>query len=415
MAAAVLFVISKLCIALLCFTGILLLIWGAGTAYLLLLTFSAAFYRSITADKQVKNRYFCVLIPAHDEEMVIQAALDQFANIYYPSSLYKVVVIADNCTDRTVEIVRSSRFTILERTNNIQKGKGFALAWAIEKLIRDDNVIDAFIIMDADSVLSPNFLQVMNSLLEEGYDAMQARYTVMNSDENWRTRLMTCALDLAHHVKPLGRRVLGLSDGLKGNGMCFSCKVLRQVPWSGESITEDIDYALRLAESKIRVIYCPEASVKAQMPVTASQAKTQRERWESGRYGLVSRSISLIKKALKEKNLLLLDRSLDLLIPPFAEFLALPLLMLFFTFLSGKALGFIVIIHALMIGWITVLAAQLLYLALGLFLAKTPWKAVASLLFAPIYILWKFFLYGGLILHKNTGEWKRTERRSMDQ
>ena len=51
---------------------------------------------------------FAVLIPAHNEEMVIEPLLESLENQDYPRTLYDVYVIADNCTDDTARRARAA-------------------------------------------------------------------------------------------------------------------------------------------------------------------------------------------------------------------------------------------------------------------------------------------------------------------
>src|SRR5262249_20688253 len=156
------------------------------------------------------------------------------------------------------------------------------LDWAFAQLMKQDagtpHEAAAFVIVDADTVVDPKFLRVMANRIWGGVPAgkrharraaLQGRYGVLNSNDSWRASLMTAAFDLFNHVKPLGRDRLGLSVGLKGNGMAFTRTVLKASQWQGRSITEDIDFGLDLLlNHDIVVGYVPEAVVMAQMPVT---------------------------------------------------------------------------------------------------------------------------------------------------
>jgi cellulose synthase/poly-beta-1,6-N-acetylglucosamine synthase-like glycosyltransferase len=379
------------------------------------------------------GRRFVVLIPAHNEELLLGSVLDLLRVLDYPRSLYDTVVIADNCTDRTAVIARNHRAITLERHNQEQIGKGYALEWALQHLLhvgrqadadpaadpdQDPDVVragqfDAVVILDADTVVSRNLLQAFDQALQAGDRAVQARYDVLNAADSWRTKLMSCALALAHVVKPLGREKLGLSDGLKGNGMCFAREVVELIPWSGESITEDIEYTLRLCRAGHRVAFLPEATVWAQMPTTGEQATDQRKRWEGGRYRLLFQvAPRLLVESFRTRNRLLLDRAIELIIPPFAEMFALPLLLLVVSLLAGWLGGW----HwALLMAaaWGLILAVQTLYLGAGMWLARMPVTVTLSLLYAPIYILWKFSVYLFMAVSRSSGGWKRTERHQL--
>src|SRR5207302_10119104 len=85
----------------------------------------------------------------------------------------------------------------------------------------------------------------------------------------------------------LGRAALGLSCGLKGNGMCFSAELLERFSWRWHTLAEDVEFHLALVLDGLRVEFAPETSVLADMPVTLAQARSQNHRWERGRLQLL--------------------------------------------------------------------------------------------------------------------------------
>ncbi|MCC6730422.1 MAG: glycosyltransferase [Chthonomonadales bacterium] len=393
--------------------GLVWAYWCLCALYLLVLAVGAAVCRRRPRRLVGSERRFALLVPAHDEALLIGEVVEGLRRLDYPGDLRAVIVIADNCSDATATAAREHGAEVLERTDPARRGKGFALEWAIGRVLADARRFDAVVVLDADSELSAGFLRTMDAALTEGHGAVQARYDVLNVHESWRTRLMACALALAHHVKPLGRQRLGLADGLKGNGMCFAREVLERVPWSGESVTEDIEYTLRLAEAGIRVEYAPDAEVRAQMPTTARQASTQRQRWEGGRYALMGRAARLLVRGVRGRDALLADRAADLLVPPFAEFLAVPCALI----VLGAALALSGIDasggRVLAAAWGAVLAAAVMYLVVGLFVARVPAAVAWALAAAPVYAVWKLATCAALLARGGTGGWRRTERRAF--
>jgi 1,2-diacylglycerol 3-beta-glucosyltransferase len=432
--------------------GIPLVFFVWCVAYLIRLLFSAAILRhqittltpptagaSDTSDRPIditltaqpvagaptsKHR-FAVLIPAHNEELLLGTVLDSLSDLHYARSHYQLIVIADNCTDHTAAIAREHGALTLERFNDELIGKGYALEWALDRLRHTDSAamepseltvprpFDAVVILDADTVVSRNLLRAFDVALAAGNQAAQVRYEVLNIDDSWRTKLMSCALALAHVVKPLGRERLKLSDGLKGNGMCFSRNIVEQVPWSGKSITEDIEYTLRLCRAGYRIAFLPDAAVWAQMPTNGAEAGSQRKRWEGGRYRLLfTVGPRLLSEAWRSHNSLLRDRAYELMIPPFAELFALPMLFLTLCLLATGLLGW----HwalALVILWTAVLVGEAIYLFAGMWVARMPAAVSLSLLYAPIYIGWKFGIYLWMAVNRSAGGWKRTERHEL--
>lgn len=379
---------------------------------------------------------FVLLIPAHNEELLLEDALISLFQLDYPRDAFHVVVIADNCSDNTAKIARKTGAIALERFNKTLIGKGYALEWALDKLLYLGNPeifaknqrpvpevseeekdtlaptlnFDAVVILDADTQVAGNMLQVFAQRLRGNDKVLQARYEVLNVAESWRTRLMSCALALAHIIKPLGRERLRLSDGLKGNGMCFAREVVEQVPWSGESITEDIEYTLRLCRAGYRVGFSPETAVWAQMPTTGEQSVSQRKRWEGGRYHLLTKvAPSVLAEGFKNRNMKLIDRAIELIIPPFAEMFALPVVLGMVSLALGLIFQWNLMLW-LAAGWGVVLLLQAIYLFVGMWAAKVPAKIATTVLYAPFYIVWKLGVYAAMLVKRSAGGWQRTER-----
>ena len=266
--------------------------------------------------------------------------------MHYPPALVNVIVVADNCTDATVSIARAiDGVLVLERCAPDHPGKPSALNWAIEQTQPEVEASDAVIVMDADTRMDGDFLCAMDAAFHRAGGrpfAAQGRYDVLNPDDGWRTALMAGALSLVHVVRPLARELMGLSVGLKGNGMCFSRGLLAELPWNPSSLTEDIELGIDLIEKKgMRIEFVSGAVVSAQMPVTQAAAAGQRRRWEGGRGRIVrDRAVGLLLMGIIKRNRIAIDAAIDLLLPPVAELFAI-------LALWGAVIGLGVASHAL--------------------------------------------------------------------
>jgi cellulose synthase/poly-beta-1,6-N-acetylglucosamine synthase-like glycosyltransferase len=104
-----------------------------------------------------------VLIPAHNEETSLPATLDALhAQARRPD---RVIVVADNCTDRTVQIARQKGVDVIVTVNNTGK-KGGALNQALTQILPEAGTRDAVLVMDADTLLDSRFLDVAAGRLE---------------------------------------------------------------------------------------------------------------------------------------------------------------------------------------------------------------------------------------------------------
>jgi cellulose synthase/poly-beta-1,6-N-acetylglucosamine synthase-like glycosyltransferase len=109
------------------------------------------------------------LVPAHDEALTIAATLDSLQSQTRPPD--RIVVVADNCTDDTAEIARKHGAEVFTSVNNTHKKAG-ALNQALSGMFDHIDIHDVVLVMDADSVLVPEFLQTAMERLEADPDLM---------------------------------------------------------------------------------------------------------------------------------------------------------------------------------------------------------------------------------------------------
>jgi hypothetical protein len=355
---------------------------------------------------------FALLIPAHNEELVIGTLLESLQRLTYPADRYQVYVIADNCSDETALLARTSGFArVYERQDTLRRGKGYALNWMLSHLEAEGAEYDACVIVDADSVIQPDLLIQFDAALRQGLargellQALQASNSVLNISDSPGTALRWLALSLVNHVRPLGRNALGASATLTGNGMCLSRELLARYPWQAFSRGEDYQYYLTLVEQGIRVRYVPEALVRSQMPTTFAQMRSQDMRWEAVEPEQPARQVALrlLHQGLRYRDWVRLEAAAELLTPPLSV-------------LAGGAL--LVMSASLLTGWLptTVLGlllagGQLLYTGAPLVLLRPPDGLYKALLYVPGFVIWKLWVY--LILRhrtKHDKEWIRTDR-----
>ncbi|MCH8494541.1 MAG: glycosyltransferase family 2 protein [Balneolales bacterium] len=378
--------------------------------YQFFLSILALFAKKRTVFDSKINRRFAFIIPAHNEEKIISKTIYSVSSLIYPKKQYDVFVIADNCTDQTAQKARALGATVLERTNPIQRGKGFALRWAFDAILSREDKYDAVVVIDADSLISGNFLEVMNDYLDRGKLVIQCSDMVLPEPGNWSVEATRIGFMLYNYVKPLGRKVLGLNMGLRGNGMCFDVDVLRNVPWQAWSLTEDVEYGLVLQLNGINIDFAPEAEVLAQMPIEASNAETQRSRWELGRFQIIGAyTPKFLYKAITKGSFVYFDTFIELITPPFVNMM----FMITLFFIAGCALwlaSLLPIFHVIL--WIILLLTGICYLFVGLYVGGADKALYKSLLGLPVYIFWKLKVYFMALRKGREVKWIRTERDS---
>ena|SRR5690242_10616174 len=347
-----------------------------------------------------------VLVPAHDEELLIGRLLDSLARLTYPRACRDVYVVADNCADRTAEIVRAIGWAhVYERHDTARRGKGYALQDLLSRMETAGNVYDAYVIVDADAVVDAHYLDHLAAAILRGARALQGQNTVLNTLDAPSTVLRWLALTLMNHVRPLGRNGLGASATLTGNGMCLTRDLLRAHPWQAHGATEDYQYYLTLVTAGERVRYVPEAVVRSEMPATFAQMRTQDVRWESQapEQRRAGAAWALLAGALRQRDPVRLDALLELIAPPLSPLVAAVLACAIAGALLRAPLAFA--------GGALLCAGVACYVGSALYLLRPPPAAYRALLHAPRFIAWKLWVLLALRRkHSRSGAWVRTTR-----
>ena len=381
----------------------------AGSLYLACLTVLAPFGRRRAGRRRPVvggETRFGVLVPAHNEEPVIGRTLDSLAKVDYARELYEVFVIADNCDDETEAIARGRRVHVLVRSDEELRGKGYAIAWALDQLPLSE--LDAVAFVDADSVVDSGFLQEMSDEIKSGASVVQGRYEVLESGSSVARSLRSISFALVHYVRPLGRSVFGGQCGLKGNGMAISTAVLRDAGWQAFSIVEDSEQSAYLLEKGYKTAFAPDARVFGEMPLTLGGSRSQNLRWESGRVGVAWRWVPrLVRRGLQRRSIVSLEAAVDLLLPPISVIASLALAALAVGALAGRV--------ELMAAAAVALVSLSAHVVGGMIVAKVPVSEWKALLAAPGYLLWKLALYARALTGPGGRSWERTPREQADR
>ncbi|MFQ5923189.1 MAG: glycosyltransferase family 2 protein [Anaerolineales bacterium] len=377
-------------------------------AYLTLLAIAAVRKPAATELLPRPTSYFAIVIPAHDEEDVIARTVTRMLRSQYPKHLYDVYVIADHCTDGTAEHARQAGATVLVRSGHERSGKGEALQWCFDQVLKKER-IDAVILFDADSAVDSEFLRIMDSRLDSGSDAIQGQHTIANPDDGWFPALTWAMFAVDNRFHNLGRANLGFSAKNMGDSICFRVDILKRHGW-GEGLTEDYDFRQRLLLDGIKIEYEPTAKAFGGAPASLLQAMPQRERWLAGSaVASRARRNRLLAEGIRRGNLALIDGALQAWLPSYSTLTVLVVGSIVAQTVANKIfkIPFPTVLSA---GWYLVLGLLFLYPLIGLALEGMQLKAYVALLSGPIFIVWRTSL---AIKHRLMGgprNWVRTAR-----
>jgi cellulose synthase/poly-beta-1,6-N-acetylglucosamine synthase-like glycosyltransferase len=370
--------------------------------YLMLLTLLSAKPRPQLPTSKVLR--FDLIVPAHNEAPIIARAIASLQRIDWPDDRFRILVVADNCTDATADIASASGAEVLVRNDPTSRGKGYALQYAFN-VSRARQWADAVVVVDADSDVSSNILEACAARIESGAQAVQAHYGVRNSMLSWRTRLLTIATTSFMMVRSRAREKLRLSCGIRGNGWCVTHRLLALVPYRAFSLAEDVEYGIALGLAGYRVAYADEAHAYSDMVTSEHIARTQRQRWENGRFQLVrSKTLPLLAAAMRLRSAQCLDLGLDLLVLPLSyvvlNVLAVAILSVLGYWQQTTSVAFV---------WVAITCCTflVLYVGRGWQLSGIGVQGLWDLSGAPWFLIWKLCLN---LRRRAAGEWVRTQR-----
>jgi 1,2-diacylglycerol 3-beta-glucosyltransferase len=374
--------------------------------YLAVLAAASAVY-SQRLERIVPRSRLAVLIPAHDEELLVARVVASLLTQTYPRHMFRIVVIADNCDDETAAVAaRAGADDVLVRVAPDARGKGRALRWAMDEILAARDAPDAIVSIDADSIADPDMLLALVERFEAGAEAVQSDYRAMG-DGSTSATLREAAFILMNRVRPAGRNVLGMSGFLTGNGWLLSSDLLRRRPWAAFSSTEDREYSLDLEREGVSIAFAGAAGVRAPTAPNHEAAATQQERWEGGWATLLrTRGPELLAHAAVRRSPRLLLAVFDLAVPPMGLLTA------------AAVAGLAVAAGAAVLGawsawvvlpWFVAVGSVAAYVIGGLVANGAPISLFRALLHAPRLVAAKpFSLRRTLKFHSDT--WVRTER-----
>lgn len=369
-----------------------------GTLELIFLTVGSLLPLRRTQNLIPAPNSLAVVIPAHNESENITKTIKSLLVCTPPSASVSIVVIADNCTDNTAEVAQQAGAQVLIRHNEEQRGKGYALDYAFSHLLAQG--IETVLIIDADTIVEPNFLHAAETKFRQGAAALQCRYTVHNAQDSVRTQLLNLALLAFNVLRPRGRDRWGLSAGISGNGFGLTRKTLETVPYTANSVVEDLEYHLALVRAGLKVQFVDNTTVKADMPVSGKGVATQRARWEGGRLRMMREHIPQLLLNVLQGKFRLLEPLLELCLLPLALHVFFIVILLTLPFLPTQ-------IYALL-----ALFVVLIHVITALWIGGGTIKDAQVLLIAPFYILWKLMLLPRLFkTARKDATWVRTARQ----
>ena len=279
-----------------------------------------------THPKAARKLRFAVVVCARNEEKVIRLPVKSVLLSRYPDDCREVIVLADNCVDRTAEVARAAGATVWEKTTP-SHGKGDVLAWGVGRILDERPEVEALAVFDADNVCSDAWLDAMNDALQDGETVATGRRHSSNPKANLIAGWYTIYWDMMNELSNRVRTNLGLSGKLTGTGFAFLRSAVGPDGWRTQTMVEDVEFSVQTNLRGGRVAYVQRADYADEQPVSVHYMWRQLRRWATGGWQVARRYFLPWLRALAARPSMRLFDS-------------------FFAILTGMSVAFILLFNA---------------------------------------------------------------------
>jgi peptidoglycan-N-acetylglucosamine deacetylase len=223
-----------------------------------------------------------VLIPAYNEEKVVERTVRAALNSNYPN--LRVIVIDDGSRDRTLEVARrafareeaAGRVLILTKPNS---GKAEALNYGIEHI----GDAELFVGIDADTVIASDAIsRLVPHFINPKVGAIAGNAKVGNRVNLW-TRWQALEYITSQNFERRALDVLGAVSVVPGAIGAWRVSAVREAGgYQIDTVAEDADLTMALLRRGYRVEYEDMALAYTEAPTSANGLMRQRFRWSFG-------------------------------------------------------------------------------------------------------------------------------------
>lgn len=281
--------------------------------YVLVFALAGQIYQKRPQKKGKKLHSIAVMIPAYKEDEVIVDVARMAIRQQYPPSFYDVIVIADSLQPKTLDALQDLPIQVVEVAfENSTKAK--ALNTAIQHLQKP---YDHVLVLDADNIMEPQFLQKLNDAFNNGYQVVQGHRKAKNLNTSFAI-LDAASEEINNHIFRKGHRALGLSSGIIGSGMAFEFNLFKSIMQPIHAVGGfDKELEFELAKKKICIEYLQDAIVLDEKIQKSTDFSTQRRRWLATQFVYLRKYFTMgWKELFSNKNINFFDKVCQMIIPP---------------------------------------------------------------------------------------------------
>ena len=294
--------------------GFLFFLVALTSLYLLFYAFAALFSRPNEISKAKRNNRFIIIIPAYRKDSTVLQTVNTVLGQTYPQRLFDVVVVSDHQQEMTN--MRLAQLPITLLTPNFEVStKAKSLQYAILNLPQF-KIYDCVLILDADNVVEPEFLERVNDAYEtSGTKVIQMHRMSRNRDTSM-ARLDTIFEEINNSIFRRGHNAIGLSASLNGSGMVYDFEWFKSHIMKVKTVGEDKELEAMILREGIFIDYFENIHVYDEKTRGSRDFNSQRGRWAATQLHALVDNLRYLPSAVLNHRYDLVDKLIQWIMVP---------------------------------------------------------------------------------------------------
>ncbi|MBN1048855.1 glycosyltransferase [Clostridium botulinum] len=282
------------------------IIWIIIFVNIILVVFGYIYYSKVH-NKKMKEKlnyypFVSIMVPAHNEAIVIRKTVESLLELDYPHDRYEIIIINDNSSDNSAEILQAVKENVLDRnlivinTDNITGGKGKSNALNIGLKKSKGEILAVY---DADNTPDSKALKyLVQTLLEDDkLGAVIGKFRCRNKDKNLLTNFINIETLTYQWMAQAGRWEMFKLCTIPGTNFVVRRSIMEEMNgWDTKAITEDTEVSFRIYMMGYKIKFMPLAVTYEQEPQTLNVWFKQRSRWAKGNTYVVIKNFKYLFK-----------------------------------------------------------------------------------------------------------------------
>ena len=298
----------------------------AGTVlYLGFFAIAALFNRRSIIPRSKQQNRFVIIIPAHQQDDVIEQTVISVLGQAYPQRLFDVTVVSDHQSEMTN--MRLAQYPITLLTPDFEESsKAKSLQYAVLNL-PEFKIYDIVVVLDADNIVEQDFLQKVNDAFEVAATRAIQTHRISRNRDTAAARMDAIFEEINNAIFRRGHISVGLSAAIAGSGTAYDFNWFKTNIMKAKTAGEDKEMEALLLRQAIYIDYFDDIYVYGEKKRSTQKLNEQRGRWATQQLQNFIRNIKFLPGAIFRKQYDLADKIIQWMLVPRTKMVGIIMLM----------------------------------------------------------------------------------------